>query len=561
METTPTPIGPNTSKVSPDACEIVTPFNLGRFSPYQLEKTQYATAYRLFWGRLTLWLILLLCVAWATLASGLFVFIKYQRGFSEVQYSHMLFLPWKLDAYRHAKGEFLIKQGLAQAEKQEWRTAFDLLRPGLLAVPNHLQARLMVARIYLMAGRPDITRTTLLDGLPIHGNQIDYLREVLGYFFGLQADSTVITVSQELQTRLDPQLPAWRMASTALAYAYFNRGRYAESTAVLGSARLLGTAEGRFVIARIAWETDQRAEALAQLRELTAQVPADSEIYRTMVYYLGEEKRWGEVRRASWLRQLALPDQPAAYVDFINACGEEGDTARRLETEAAFYERFKDNTQALLALAESAAQNGRLEVAQRVAARCRELKRDEIDAVLLVLRAQLEKRSYQAVVEQCIDLGAAVLKWPERQRLVLGGLRAVALYGLSQEAEAEPLVRRLWETRVLPAQVLAALALQVERGGHGREARRILRQAVAIDPLNQPALVFLLRSSLAEDELQDAPALIERLLSMRNPPEELLAGLSRGLGSDRYLLLPERIGIQVAITEYLRELKRRKAAE
>ncbi|MCS6244016.1 MAG: tetratricopeptide repeat protein [Opitutus sp.] len=557
METPPLPIGPNTSKVSPDACEIVTPFNLGRFAPYQLEKTQYATAIRLFWGRLTLWLVLLFCVAWTTVASGLFVFIKYRRGFSEVQYSHIILLPWKLDAYRHAKGEFLIKQGLAQAESQEWRAAFDLLRPGLLAVPNHLQARLMVARIYLMAGRPDITRTTLLDGLPIHGDQVDYLREVLGYFFGLQADSTVITVTQELQKRLDPQLPAWLMGSTALAYAYFNRGHYAEAAAVLAKSRLLGTPEGRFVTARIAWEKGQRAEALAQLRELTIQVPTDSEIYRTFVYYLGEEKRWGEVRRASWLRQLALPDQPAAYVDFIKACGEEGDTARRLEAEAAFYERFKDNTQALLMLAEAAAQKGRLDITQRVAERCRELKRDEVDAVLLVLRAQLETRAYQAVIEQCIDLGAAVLKWPERQRLVLGGLRAVALYGQNQEAEAEPLVRRLWETRVLPAQVLAALALQVERVGHGREARRILRQAVAVDPLNQPALVALLRSSLKDEELQDAPALIERLLTMRNPPKELLEELSRGLGSDRYLLLPERIGIQVAIAEHLRELKRR----
>ena len=48
---------------------------------------------------------------------------------------------------------------------------------------------------------------------------------------------------------------------------------------------------------------------------------------------------------------------------------------------------------------------------------------------------------------------------------------------------------------------------------------------------------------------------------MRNPPEELLAGLGRELGSDRYLFLPERVGPQAAIAEFLRELKQRKAAE
>jgi hypothetical protein len=172
-----------------------------------------------------------------------------------------------------------------------------------------------------------------------------------------------------------------------------------------------------------------------------------------------------------------------------------------------------------------------------------------------VLRARLETRAYPAVIAQCIDLGAVVLKWPERQRLVLGGLRAAALYGLKQDAEAEPLVRRLWESRALPAPVLAALALQVERVGHRLEARRILRQAVTIDPLNQPALVSLLRSSLVDNDLQEVSGWIERLLSMRNPPADLLVGLSRGLGSDKYLYLPERQRTQAAIAEFLQRRK------
>ena len=557
MQTPPPAVGPNTNKVSAEAAEISTPFNLGRFAPFQLEKTQYATAYRLFWGRLLLWLLLLLALAWTSLASGLFVFIKYRRGFSEVQYSHMLFLPWKLDAYRHAKGEFLIKQGLALAEKQEWRTAFDLLRPGLLAVPTHREARLMVARIYLMAGRADVTRTTLLEGVAYHANHLDYLYVVVGYFTGLQADETIIELVQDMQRQGNLSPDVNRFGKTAQAFAYYNRGRFDDAERILESAGLLSSAKGRLLAARILWSRGRTGEALGQLINLSGQEPQDEEIYRSLVEYLSIDRRWATLRRASWLRQLALPEQPAAYIDFIKACGDEGDTARRDEAEAAFFEHFGSNTQALLALSEAAAQNGRLAVCQRVAARCQELKRDEIDATLLVLRAQLETRAYPAVVEQCIDLGAAVLKWPERQRLVLGGLRAAALYGLKQEAEAEPLVRRLWESRALPAPVLAALALQVDRVGHRSEARRILRQAVTIDPLNQPALVFLLRSALVDYELQDAPAWIERLLSMRNPPADLLVGLSRGLGSDKYLFLPERQRTQAAIAEFLAEQKRR----
>ena len=555
MQTPPPPVGPDTTKVSAEAVEISTPFNLGRLAPFQLEKTQYATAYRLFWGRLLLWLLLLLCLAWTSLASGLFVFIKYRRGFSEVQFSHMLFLPWKLDAYRHAKGEFLIQQGLAQAEKQEWRAAFDLLRPGLLAVPTHREARLMVARLYLMAGRPDITRTTLLDGIAYHANHLDYLYVVVGYFTGLQADETIIELVQDMQRQgnLSPEVN--RFGKTALAFAHYNRGRFDDAERILVSAGLLSSAKGRLLVARILWSRGSQGEALAQLINLSAQVPQDDEIYRSLVDYLTIEQSWATLRRASWLRQLALPDQPAAYVDFINACGQEGDTSRRDEAESAFCERFAGNTQALLALSDSAAQNGRLEVCQRVAARCQELKRDEIDAVLLVLRAQLETRAYPAVIAQCIDLGAALLKWPERQRLVLGGLRAAALYGLKQEAEAEPLVRRLEESRALPASVLAALALQLERVGQGEAARRVLQHAVELDRLNQPALVQLLKTSLSLDRLHGAPALIERLLAMRNPPADLLSALRQRLGSDRYIFLPERPQVQAEITAFLQRRK------
>jgi hypothetical protein len=42
---------------------------------------------------------------------------------------------------------------------------------------------------------------------------------------------------------------------------------------------------------------------------------------------------------------------------------------------------------------------------------------------------------------------------------------------------------------------------------------------------------------------------------MRNPPADLLVGLSRGLGSDKYLYLPERQRTQAAIAEFLQRRK------
>ncbi len=540
MDNVDTPVPPDASKVSAVPRAIRPAFGLGRFAPFNREEYDHYTGIRPFWGRIVVWLLVLAVLAWVGVASGLYAFVKYRRGFTDVQYSHMLLLPWKLDDYRRSKGVFLIEEGMAKGEAQEWRAAFGLLRTGLLAVPEHREARLLVARIYLMAGRPDVTRTTLLDGLTHHGDQLDYVREVLGYFFGLQADETVIALTRELRTRLDPEAPVGRMTTTALAYAYFNRGRYAEAEETLREARLLGTPEGRFVSARIAWAKGRHEEALVQLRELTAAVPQDQEIYRTLIYYLGEKGRWAEARRAAWMRQLALPERPEAYRDYIVASGELGDEAGRVEAESAYLERFADDEAALLRLGEQASRAGRVALAERVAARCRELGRNESEAALLVLGAEIERGAYAQAIMRGETLAVAAAAWPERQRLIFDGLRAVAFYGLKREAEAEPLARRLWESRLLPPPTLTAMAVQLERVGQPERARRVLRHAVEMDPLNQPALVRLVEGALKDGQLDEAPVWIGRLLEMRQPPVALLEELAKTLDSDRYLFRADR---------------------
>jgi tetratricopeptide (TPR) repeat protein len=540
-------LAPDTTKVSLDQRVIVPAFGLGRFAPFNWERLPHSTGVRLFWGRIAAWLVVLACVGWLLLATVLYGFVKYRRGFTDVSFQHMLLLPWQLDDYRRAKGEFLIKEGLDLAEKQEWRPAFDLLRTGLAAVPDHLEARVLVARIYLMAGRPDMVRTLLIEGLAYHANQLGYLHEVLGYFISIQADETVIAVTTDLRTRLPADSDEGRLVSTALAFSYFYTDRPIEAEAVLRESRLAGTAKGQLLLARIEWEQGGRAEARAKLRALHAQVPQDNEIYRTQLEYLREEKRWAELRRVSLLQQFAMPERAEAYVDFIAACADEGDEQARAKAEGAFLEKFSGDMPALLKLGEEAARAGRVEVVEKVVARFRALGREVADAEMLLLLTHLERREYDAVLSATARLSAEAAKWPERQRLVMGGLKAAALYGRGEELEAEPLVRRLCETRLLPATLLTALAEQLEKAGQGEQARRVLRHAVEIDPLHQPALVMLLRSALAAQELGDTVPLIERLLTMRKPRAELLAGLDRGLGSDRYLLLPGRVRVQEEI--------------
>ena len=130
------------------------------------------------------------------------------------------------------------------------------------------------------------------------------------------------------------------------------------------------------------------------------------------------------------------------------------------------------------------------------------------------------------------------------------------MYGTGQEVEASFLTQRLMDSRLLPASALISVARQLKVAGRRVEARRMAEHARALDPLYQPACVFTLECMLAEQDLGDAPALIERLLGMRKPPVELLRALTQALESDQYLFLPDRVKAQRQIAGWVEERRR-----
>ncbi|MFA6287186.1 MAG: hypothetical protein WC661_07335 [Opitutaceae bacterium] len=550
MENNDTPLGSGDTVKIEETRGVRPAFGLGRWAPFQYERDEHSTRVRPFFGRIILWLLVLACAGWMAVSGGLYVFVKYKRGFTEVRYAHLLLLPWKLQDYRRAKGQFWIKKGMASADAHEWRAALVFLRPGLTAVPDNQEARLMVARIYLMAGRSDLTRATLIDGLKYHGDQLEYLRDVTGFLFGLEADTTIIELMGELRQKLNPSTPAGRMAVTALAYACFNRGRYKEAVAALKPAGFLDTLEGHFVTARIDWEKGRHEDALLRLRELTMRAPDNNEFYRALIALLREDHQWAKMRRASLSRQLALPGNAEAYLDYIEACGAESDERARTEAEKVFFERFANDTQALVLLGERVAAEGRLETVDRVVARCRALGRDEFSAIFLLMEAQLVRRAYDDVLATWGQSGERLSQETEPYRLMMDGLRAAALYGKGQDGDAEQLAGRLCASWLLPVPTMLLLVEQWDRVGKPEAAKRLLRHAMVIDPLNRPAVLLGLRLAFKHGKIDEVPPLVDRLVAMRKPPLDMLDAVAKTLSSDLYLYLPGRSKAMAAIKYY-----------
>jgi hypothetical protein len=77
--------------------------------------------------------------------------------------------------------------------------------------------------------------------------------------------------------------------------------------------------------------------------------------------------------------------------------------------------------------------------------------------------------------------------------------------------------------------------------GAKKQARQVLAQAVENDPLNQAALVNLVKLDLELNLADPLAGNIRKLLTMRKPPREVLDDAYRKLGSDLFLFSPDRV--------------------
>ncbi len=480
-------------------------------------------------------------VGWLAGSTALYYFIKNRSGYTDVRYAHIVGLPWTLNSYRHAKGEFWLKEGMADAAEGRWRQAFDRLRQGLPFMPENEEARLTLARIYLMAGRPDLARPVLVEGLPHHTDQTTYLRTVIGFLFGQQADAAVVEMADGLLAQGHLTGEARRMVAASRLYALFNRDQFDQIPDALAMEELGRSVEGRFIQARMAWETGAPEAALIMLRDLHERAPQDAEIYRTLIYYLRESGRPDEARRVALARQWARPDSPEGYVDYISLITEEGNKARAAEAQDTFLTQFADKPAELLTLAAWAAREGEAALAWRIAERCPPKSAEAAAATLLALEAELKRGAYRAALDRLAEVQTqAGLPWNMSQQLALLGMQGAAQLGVGLASEAQANFNRIATASAMAPTNLTAIAAHVEKLGDSQAAGRLLRRALELDPIYQPALVALLRLELKEQALDGSLDLVRRLPELRKPPGELMSAIVQNLESDRYLFVTER---------------------
>ncbi len=142
-------------------------------------------------------------------------------------------------------------------------------------------------------------------------------------------------------------------------------------------------------------------------------------------------------------------------------------------------------------------------------------------------------------------------EWLKKYAAVFNGLQAIASYGLGNRDDGELYLNNFLAQPSLRAENLVAVSGRLLAIGSTEPARRVLAAATQADPKNQAALTRLIELDLQSGRVDELPANLRRLLTMRPPSRALLETAARALGSDRHYFLADRDALLDAIASAL----------
>jgi tetratricopeptide (TPR) repeat protein len=491
------------------------------------------------WRMAALYLVAAVIFAWSGTALGVYLYVKHKTGFSDVRLDHIAGLPFTLESYRADKGKFWTQAGIRAAEDNLWFDAFGMLKEGLPHDPTNTEARMLLARIYLMAGRQDKAANVLVEGLDYIEGKEEYLHSVLSLLFTQQADGAIVELTEKLIGESRVTGKAFDTASGARLYALFNRDRFDEIDGLL-RGRVEGSVESKFIKARMAWELGNRETALSIMRGLGPADTQEAEIYRTYSYYLQEMGRIDERRRLAISRLIKFPRESVPYLDLVSVAVSKVN-AKNLESAVDDYLKvFASSPDELVPLARLAAVEGLPEIAWRVVPSCPAGSVQARSATIFALEAELNSKSYAAADTKSAKVLASSTDWPAWQRQILQSYQGVAWMALGKTTDGQGQLVGVLDGGPMPPAAYASLAKQIQRAGDPILAGRFYRRALAIDASQGGTLVELLEIELQAGTLENSMDLVERLPEVRKPSAVFMSRLVDHLESDRYLYVPAR---------------------
>jgi Tfp pilus assembly protein PilF len=494
--------------------------------------------------------ILSVFIVYLAAASSRFLFLRYDRGYTTIELRDTL-LPSRWRLANNKVGQALIKNALVLFNHGDITESARTLRIGLAKAPSDRDGLLLLARLHVGTRRPDLAEKVLLGGFRFHRHDVAYVRTCFSFLFANHEDQRALSLADELLQQTANSDALSQIAALAAATACYYRGNYDQAENHLAGHQLLSIREGRLLGAKIEWERGYRALSQHQLRSLLQDFPEDEEIYGQLVDYLQSDSLYTEARQQTLVFQLARPDAVRPRLELLHDLLRKGDAATLNKESATLLHYFSHDSQALIALADFAANTGNIDLARQILPYLKTPGYPHETGVLLAMEAMIVARDYQGALDLAQEL-ASQSPAPALYFLnISNGLQAIAHYGLHDPVSGLLTLNRFMAGSNLRTSNLLAVANRLEAVDAHQAAHATLTRAVAIDPQNQAALTHLIELDIATGNTDTLPGNLHRLLNTRKPSPEILARAQKLLGRDQFLFNRERSSTLEAIGTFL----------
>ena len=500
--------------------------------------------------RFALAVIISALFGYSLLALGAFIFVRNVRGISQVHYLDLL-LPNRWPNYRQTRGEHYLAEGRSRLLQGEYREAFTLLGIGLKSAPADRDGRLALAQLYLDSRQPDLAEKYLEAGLHFHRQDPDYLRPYLGLLLRLQKDARIVALCRELLPLLPDSTPRDRLLALAAATASYYRGNFDQAEDYIRIAQLQRHPEGRLLAQKIDWERGYRDLALNDLRALAVEFPDDSQVYAELIARLRSSDLSHEARRLSLAFSIAHPRNSRPRIELLRDYVDVGDSVRADHEVDTMILDFPTDSNALLALADYAANSANGALALRLYHHAQAHRLDTVPFALLAVEALVVERKHQSALDLTKTIFEANPGWAKTHRPLFASLQAITHFGLGDREAGELFLSHFNSQGQPRAENLLAIANRLLDVSAIEPALRLLTRAIEADPLNQAALSRLITLELNHHRSDRLAAHLQRLLAMRRPSPDLLRVAHHRLGGDAFLFAPDRAPVLASIRAHL----------
>lgn len=519
------------------------------------------------WRRILFVLVALGVAGYLALAFLLFCWFRYKHEWEQTSYAAMLVYPFSAETraeMRRNIGDKIVRDAKENFQvDKDFGAYFQNIRAGLIYSPRNSDAIVDFSSMLFYQRRLREAFELLESGLPYALNHKNYIQFFVRQHLDLAQD-------EELCFAADALLPLFPLAEKLLpepnalqdnrlifvvgaAQASLLRGQFRTSRDFLTRYGVENTLSGRVLEAQLDWETGDRENALEILRSAASRVPGNEQISTLYALYLRES---GDVSAArNVLTRLALmKNDPAVRVRIIALFPGDENRLYRERLEKDFFDRYKDDSAALLVFAQYATDAGNFALVKKIYDHAQNKALIDLPKFELLYLESLVLDGKSAEALKILDgLENGDYAWVKNYRGVIDCLRALAYFSSGQANLGRISMDRVIKNNTLPVARLIVLARRLDALGFEAEARSVYENAYLLENGNQTVLLELVNYALKHEDVSVLMRYLPPLLDTRRPPRAVLEKVMNFLGSDRMLFVATRRSLFEEVDRMLRE--------